>query len=159
MKYKRLSANELKSLEADFVKFLASNTVTADDWVKIKKNDAAKAVELIDLFSDIVVEKALAQTKYLELRTPHQVQVIYCGKEQMNLLGIYVSQDSQVDFTAFSGVIELLKFAAKDSTVKVISGAKKYQKERNMEIYSEIERGFKIAPNSTLFDGLKLLIK
>ncbi len=36
MKYRRLDKEELEELEQEFIKFLAVNTVTADDWAKIQ---------------------------------------------------------------------------------------------------------------------------
>ncbi len=58
-KYRSLSQEELKPLEEDFIKFLAANTVAAEDWDKIKKDDPKKAEGLVEIFSDIVWDKAL----------------------------------------------------------------------------------------------------
>ena len=66
MKYRRLDLAELKTLEKDFVRFLASNHITADDWVKLKKENPEKVERLLDVFSDIVWSKTLSQIQYLE---------------------------------------------------------------------------------------------
>ena len=47
MKYRRLSNAELQELEKDFVKFLATNHITATDWVKLKENNPIKVEKLI----------------------------------------------------------------------------------------------------------------
>ena len=38
MKYRILSNKELEPLKDDFIKFLSANTVTGEDWAKIKSN-------------------------------------------------------------------------------------------------------------------------
>ena len=57
MKYRRLNEAELKDLEQDFIRFLASNQVTADDWKKLKDSKSDQADGLIGLFSDQVFDK------------------------------------------------------------------------------------------------------
>jgi hypothetical protein len=56
MKYKRLTTEELKHLEKEFVNFLASAQITGSDWEKMKANEIEKAEELLDVFSDLVFE-------------------------------------------------------------------------------------------------------
>lgn len=159
MKYKRLSNKELQSLQPDFIKFLASNTITAADWEKIKNTNQQQAEQLIEHFSDLITERVLENATYLEFFSHHQAQAIYCTQKEMLLLGLYVPQGSKIDFTAFSGVKELLEVALKSTEVEIIKGKKKFQKNRNQEIFAEIQKGFKIVKKSPLFEGLKLLIK
>ena len=56
MRFRRLTKNELEHLEEDFVRFLASNQITADEWEKFKTEQPQKVHELLDIFSDIVLE-------------------------------------------------------------------------------------------------------
>ena len=56
MKYRRLDQNELKTLEKDFIEFLASQSITADEWENMRKE---QQLGLIDIFSDLVFEKVL----------------------------------------------------------------------------------------------------
>jgi hypothetical protein len=75
VKYRRLRKDELEELEGEFIKFLASNTVTADDWVKTKAETPEKAEDLLDVFSDIVFEKILEKVEYLEHKRPKDFRV------------------------------------------------------------------------------------
>ena len=59
MKYRRLTIDELKELEQEFVRFLASNTVTSEDWQAVKTTNPERADQLIDIFSDIVFDKVI----------------------------------------------------------------------------------------------------
>lgn len=159
MKYKRLSNHELQELEQDFVKFLAANSITAADWEEIKSSSPVRTEELIALFSDLITERVLNETKYLELLTPKTAQAILCAQNEMILLAIYAPQDSSTDFTRFSAVRDLIQFAISDEQVKIISGKKKYRQERNLEIFNEMQNGFKIVKESPLFEGLKSVVK
>ena len=66
MKYRILNSKELEPLKDDFIKFLSANTVTGEDWAKIKSNKPNEALKLIEIFSDIVWERSLEKIKYLE---------------------------------------------------------------------------------------------
>ena len=57
MKYRVLSTKELEPLKDDFIKFLSANTITGEDWAKIKSSKPNQALKLIEVFSDIVWEK------------------------------------------------------------------------------------------------------
>ncbi|GIR12148.1 MAG: hypothetical protein CM15mP23_07230 [Cryomorphaceae bacterium] len=70
MKYRILSSKELEPLKDDFIKFLSANTVTGEDWAKIKSNKPNEALKLVEIFSDIVWEKALDKNKIP--RTPRR---------------------------------------------------------------------------------------
>jgi len=67
MKYRALHKEELEGVKEEFVKFLAANSVTADDWEKLKKEENDKAEKLIDIFSDIFWDKALTKINVLEV--------------------------------------------------------------------------------------------
>ena len=43
MKYRILSKEELEPLKDDFIKFLSANTITGEDWVKIKAEKPEEA--------------------------------------------------------------------------------------------------------------------
>ena len=73
MKYRRLNEAELKDLEQDFIRFLASNQVTADDWKKLKDSNAEQVDGLIGLFSDQVFDKVFDKLEYLEYKTVNDI--------------------------------------------------------------------------------------
>ena len=76
MKYKILKDNELKALEEDFIAFLITNGVHNEEWLAINENEPDKAITLVEMFSDIVWEKALKQIKIIEHATKNVYQFI-----------------------------------------------------------------------------------
>ena len=68
MKYARLSLDDLKDLEKEFVDFLVLNGIVAEDWEKLKAEDIEAAEKIIDQFSDVIWESVLRKVEMLELR-------------------------------------------------------------------------------------------
>ena len=70
MKYARLTKEQLDSLQQEFINFLATQTITAEQWQTIKEEQPHVAEQEIDVFSDLVWEGALGQAKFLENISP-----------------------------------------------------------------------------------------
>ena len=136
MKYRRLSNEELKELEPEFIEFLASNSVTGDDWVKLKKESNDKAEEMIEIFSDIVLERALTKIECLEKRDEKDWKIFYCTKEQIHLIGLAVPVDSELDLRKEISTTDLF-----DEKVEIYAADKTYTEGREIEMFKMIESG------------------
>ena len=157
MKYRRLEEVELNELKKEFIDFLVSNTVTADDWVFIKENEPLKAEQLIVLFSDMVLDRALEKIEYLELREPKSLMLFHCGKEEMILLGISVSEGVEVDFTDDAQLAKLADGNFKEGEFKVFKSTKKYEGTRELEVFNLTEQACMITDDA-LFNLVKGLV-
>jgi len=160
MKYRILNKKELEPLKDDFVKFLSANTVTGEDWAKIKSNNPNEALKLIEIFSDIVWEKVLDKIKYLEHRDVKYLKVFYCGENKIELVGFKVNAinaPSLLDEATFKllGTGEL-KFSELDAEFS--SSEKNYSLSRNVEVFSMIESGC-VPCEGVFFYGIKSLLK
>ena len=156
MKYRRLSNDELDQLKDKFIQFLVSNTVTADDWVKIKEQDITKADSLIELFSDIVFEDVLKNVQYLEFRTSYDLKIFHCTPDMMFLKGIKVETNGDINFLEVEGAEILLEQlqAAKAST-HVYKAEKQYTGQREKELFEMMERGCFISKEECLFEQME----
>jgi len=56
MKYRRLSKEQFEELHLEFINFLATQSITAEEWKKIKAEQPKVAEEEMDIFSDLVWE-------------------------------------------------------------------------------------------------------
>jgi len=158
MKYRRLRNEELKELEKDFVKFLATTHVTADDWVKLKATDQEKVEELIGIYSDIVYEKTLKQLEYLEFKTPFDIKTFHCQAEKIVLMGIAVAANSGVDFTKNNTPQEMMEMLRKtEQELKIYTAEKAYKGERERELFDMLESGCLISKDGYLFKTLSKL--
>ena len=152
MKYRKLNIDELKSLEAEFIRFLASNTVTASDWEKVKKEDAQKAEELIELFSDIVIGQSLEKVKYLDLKRPKDIRSFHCQKEKIELKGLVLEGESNFVFDINELPEKMLaNIAQTDVSLQVISAERVYQGSRELELFKLMEQGALISKDGNLF--------
>ena len=66
MKYKRLTKEQLEELHPEFINFLATQSITADEWDTLKKEKPEVAEDEIDVFSDLIWEGVLNKVEYLE---------------------------------------------------------------------------------------------
>ena len=66
MKYRRLSKEQFEELHKEFINFLATQSLTAEEWSKLKLEKPELASKEMDIFSDLVWESVLSKVKYLE---------------------------------------------------------------------------------------------
>ena len=56
MKYRRLTKEQFEELHPEFINFLATQSVTAEEWADIKKHKPEVAEQELDVFSDLIWE-------------------------------------------------------------------------------------------------------
>ena len=160
MKYRTLSLKELEPFKNDFIKFLSINTITGQDWNKIKTNQPNRAKKILSLFSDLVWEKSLENIRFLEHRDHKHIKVFDCGEKKMSMIGFSVnakSAPSLLNEKTFQkiGSGELL-FSSFNP--EFIRSEHIYKQSRCKEVYLLIERGcFPCEEN--YFLGIKSLLK
>ena len=66
MKYARLTKEQLEELHPEFITFLATQSIDKIEWDDIKKNRPHLAEQEIDLFSDVIWDKALTNVSYID---------------------------------------------------------------------------------------------
>lgn len=158
MKYRRLSLEELESMESSFIRFLALQGISGDEWTRLKSEDQARVNELVDQFSDMVIEQTLQQVTYLELKTPQDLRCFHCQADTIIMKGLLVEGNTAVDFTRNQPPEEMMaQIRAAKANIKLYSGEKAYTQNRELELFALIESGAKIDPKGELFlllDGL-----
>jgi len=142
LKYRVLHLSELEGLRDDFVQFLSANSITAEDWIKVKKEDKAAADKLIEVFSDIVWEKVLPRIKYVKFISKTILRVMYFGEQKAELVQIKIEND---DFSFGNPeLIEELANGYMDLSSydpEMITGSKNYSESREQEVFLALENG------------------
>ena len=136
MKYRCLTDDELKELEEEFKHFLITNGVHAEEWEKLNKENDERVMQLVEMFSDIVIDKALTNIRFLEHTTPTDIKAFSCNEKEMVLIGI-TSANKKIDFTKDP----LSKF--KDE-LNIFKTSKKYSKKREEEVFQLLQSGCSI---------------
>ena len=98
MKYRCLTNEELNELEDEFKHFLISNNVYTEEWEELNKKKSKKVQELVEMFSDIVLDKSLKNIQFLEHLTENDIKSFKCDADKMILIGV-TSKNKNIDFT------------------------------------------------------------
>lgn len=142
MKYRRLDVEELQEMEKEFVRFLATRSIPGPDWEKIKAEQPDKMNMLLDEFSDLVFEKILTGITYLEMKTPNDLKTFRCEKEKIDLIGLTVEGNSQIDFTRDQTPEEMIaQFKLSGAKLKMYQAEKNYKGNRELELFNMMESG------------------
>ncbi len=137
MKYRCLTNEELKELEQEFKHFLIANHVYTEEWVALNKAKDKRVQELVELFSDVVLEKALKNIKFLEHITPHEIISFKCDDTLMTLIGIS-SKNKKIDFT--KDVLSKFK-----NELVIFKTSKSYHLQRELTIFDLLKSGCSIS--------------
>ena len=133
MKYRCLTDEELTTLEPEFKQFLIANNVYTEEWEALNKRKDKKVQELVEMFSDIVMEKALKNINYLEHLSANSINAFKCGAKEMTLIGIN-TKNQNIDFNKDT----LTDFA---DELNIFKTSKPYNKVRELEIFELLQSG------------------
>ncbi len=142
MKYRQLTKEQLESLHEEFAQFLASQEIDVNEWTRIKAQNPDLVEEELNLFSDMVWEDVLNKVEYLDHFSTQTINLFKCEKDAISRIVIQTTQ--QQDFQKKEGYQWLLK-NPKDDSLSYYTGNKKYNNERNTEVFKLIEQGAQIS--------------
>ena len=155
MKYRRLLTKEqFEELHQEFINFLATQSVTADEWANLKTNKPEIAEMELDVFSDLIWEGVLNKAKYLEHFSPQHMYLFRLGSKKMNAIVVNVKNEN-VDITTKEGY-KWLRENLMDETVEFLQADKDYSDDKNLDKFKMIEQGAVITKGDLFkyFDGL-----
>lgn len=156
-KYRRLTEEEFELLEIDFVRFLASNSIQAEDWQKLKSDSPEKVDELLDIFSDTVLEKVYAKTEYLIIVKPTELHAFKMDELCAKLIGVRF-KNTNLNLLEKHNLESV--FSSKESFLSnqpdLFSLEKKYDKTKAEEVYFLVKQGADVV-DSKWFDSLNSL--
>lgn len=160
LKYRNLTKAELSELEKEFVRFLATHKITAQDWIRFKEQDEDRVGELIAQFSDLVFEQVLSKVDYLIWKTPNELRVYHLTPAKIYLIGLINRSEnnrtSTLDFTKNETAAEMMQHL-RDSNAKVqlFTAERAYQVDRKMDAFQLMEQGALISRDGDLYQLLK----
>ncbi|SFZ92059.1 hypothetical protein SAMN05428642_102507 [Flaviramulus basaltis] len=138
MKYRRLTKEQFEELHQEFINFLATQSVTADEWTNLKANKPEMAEMELDVFSDLIWEGVLNKAEYLEHISPQHLYLFHLDEDEMHALVINLKND--VDITTEEGY-NWLRDNLMDENVEFLQADKAYTKDKNLDKFKMIEQG------------------
>ena len=154
-KYRRLTLQELEPLEQEFVEYLVLNGIAADDWEKMKAESPEKASRIVDLFSDVVFEKILRTTRFIEYRSKSKLLAYQCLEDKMVCVGMTVPENAAFDFRDTT----MINRAAQSppAGLGVFTKDIAYEQPREAVLFRLLSNGFEIS-DGHLFKTLCLVL-
>ncbi|SDR84666.1 DUF6495 family protein [Gramella sp. MAR_2010_147] len=142
MKYARLTKEQFEEMHQEFINFLATQSITADEWEKIKKDKPEAAEEELDIFSDLIWEGVLNKVEYLEHFSPNQIFLFRITEATIELIAIKVENEA-IDITTREGY-QWLQTNLMDDTVNIYTSTRVISDDRNKDIFALIKQGANI---------------
>ena len=139
MKYTRLTKEQLEELHPEFINFLATQSITGDEWDDIKKNNPKVAEEELDVFSDLVWEGVLAKVTYLENISNNQMHLFHLTDKEMKLISVKV-MNPEIDLTTTVG-FDWFKRNWQSDFVEYLTASKAYTDDKNVDKFLLIKQG------------------
>lgn len=142
MKYARLTKEQFEEMHQEFINFLATQSITADEWEQIKKDKPEAAEEELDIFSDLIWEGVLNKVEYLEHFSSNQIFLFHITTATIELIAIKVENEA-IDITTREGY-QWLQTNLMDETVNIYTSTKAISEDRNKDIFALIKQGANI---------------
>jgi len=139
VKYTRLSKEQFEELHKEFINFLATQSVTADEWSNIKANKPELAEQELDTFSDLVWEGVLNKAKYLENISPQHMYLFHLAETQIGLIGVKLKNET-IDLTTREG-FSWLRENLMSEDVELFNAKKDYSVDKQLNKFELIQQG------------------
>jgi hypothetical protein len=139
MKYARLTRQQLEELHQEFINFLATQSITADEWEKLKREKPEVAEEELDVFSDLIWEGVLAKVQYLENISAQHMHFFHLQEKEMKLISVKV-MNPDIDLTTKEGFSWFRKNYQSDF-VEYLTASKAYSEDKNLDKFNLIKQG------------------
>ncbi|MBO0329588.1 MULTISPECIES: DUF6495 family protein [Flavobacteriaceae] len=139
MKYRRLTKEQLEELHPEFINFLATQSITAEEWDTLKKEKPEVAEEEIDVFSDLIWEGVLSKVEYLENVSERHMNLFHLTEKEMKLLSVKIL-NPEIDLRTEVG-FGWFKRNYQSDFVEYLSASKAYSEDKNVDKFELIKQG------------------
>ena len=142
MKYRRLTKEQFEELHKEFINFLATQSITADEWSKLKLEKLELASSVMDVFSDLVWEGVLSKVKYLENISSKHIYLFQVLNNSISLIGVKINIDL-IDLTTEKG-FSWLRENLMSENVEIFNSKKEFSEDIKLNVFKLIEQGASI---------------
>ena len=139
MKYARLTKEQLEELHPEFITFLATQSIDKKEWDEIKTNKPEVAEQEIDIFSDLIWDKAMTNVSFIDHFSSNYIFLFKC---EASLVYSYVinTPNESVNFLSSEGIQWLSENIFSDE-VEIQRGKKDISNDRNGALFAIIKQG------------------
>lgn len=138
MKYRMLTKEEMIIFDEDFKHFAVANGVSNEEWIEMNERYPEKAIQLVAVFSDVVLQKVYEKVTFIENRSKSACLVFKLNKDTIDLISLSTSSET-IDLSTPETIHDAL--VNHPLTLSFFTFSKPYNKMREMEIHDMIENG------------------
>jgi len=139
MKYTRLTKEQFEELHVEFANFLASQQIDKEEWDNLKISKPEVAEQELDIFSDLVWEGVLQNAKYIEHFSKTHIFLFRFDDTDIDTI-VLNTATPEINFMQKEGLQWLSDNVFSDD-VEIRYGAKKFDSDRNYELFQIIQQG------------------
>lgn len=139
MKYARLTKQQFEELHNEFINFLATQSITADEWEILKNTKPHVVEEELDVFSDLVWEGVLGKVAYLENISAQHMHLFHLTDKEMKLISVKVL-NPDIDLNTSVG-FNWFKKNWQSDFVEYLNASKAYTGDKNLDKFKLIQEG------------------
>lgn len=139
MKYAKLTKEQFEALHKEFINFLATQSITAEEWADIKTNKPEVAEQELEVFSDLVWEGVLLKVNYIEHISPQQMHLFHLKENEMALIAIKIKNEA-ADLTTTEG-FDWFRNNLLSNDVELLTAKKAYTADKALDKFKLIQQG------------------
>ena len=156
MKFRRLTTDELKTLTEDFTIFLGTQGIDKNEWDRLKENESNKVDGILDIFSDMIFEKALASCRYMERISETEMHTYLFNDKNAHLVSIRMKDAGDASFLD-GHMSDVFMDLLKHQKIEIWQGTKDYKKDRSSEMFDIMQTGAVMSRGELYRTLIKLL--
>ncbi|MGB0837055.1 MAG: DUF6495 family protein [Flavobacteriaceae bacterium] len=151
MKYTLLTKEQFEELNEEFARFLASQEIDKTEWNEIKANRPEVARKEMEIFSDVVWDKALEQAKYIDHIGTKSINLFF--KENLDFYRVAIRVNRAGFDLENPEDYKWLMANLDDAQVEIFTGKKSLDENWKEEIFDLIQKG-SVLSNGDLYKAL-----
>ena len=155
MKYRILTKEEMHIFDEDFKHFMITNGVKNEEWLEMNISNIPKAISLVELFSDTVLQKVYEKLQFIEFRSDDTCMIFHCKKENMELISLNKKSGGS-NLSSPESIHEAL--SKNPDELSIFRTEKAYNETREIEMHQLFEKGCYVS-SQEFWDALNILIK
>ncbi len=157
MKFRLLRQEELEVFSEELKQFLIVHGIHGPEWEYMNREHPDKAIELVEIFSDTILEKVYNKISFLEHRSIHNCLVFKIDENVMELISLQAkSERDDIDLSTAEGIHKAL--VEQTAGLNCFVQKKNMQKTKAEEVHLLIEQGCLISSHE-FWDALQKVIR
>jgi hypothetical protein len=157
-KYRLLTAEELKGLETQFVRYLASQGVSADLWQRYQSSKDLQLDLHLTRFSDQVLETVYQDCKLIESVSQNAWIFYTFDQEKVYMQGLLFDESLEIDLRRLnSEQLQQCYENAPEGSIKLIRAEKKLDNGKEQQVHQLLSEGGFISKNQAMQSRLAAL--